>query len=556
MRKKILQDHHVNAFVWFECAKGKLYEKLASPHGISSINSRSFIIIYQVVYFVWFLIGIMALITTLFVISTKTINVPILVLTSLLTFAFFMAVYFRFRQLRKYKHIPGPAYNFALGNLKQILLNGHTSRDKAIAAMHEKFGPVIRLHLAWGSPTIVSMNQVFHKIHDNKLDAIRSADKSVLGENLMGISLNETHREHRRVLTPFLGGTAIERGIPLLRPVLSKLIDKWQMGTTEHGSLQRDVLSWSIHSLGTFLCGTVWNQAMNFDRYHDAIEGIEEAISFRAFHPKFVRWIFPRFTVRAKVDHQYLVQFSKDLIQERINNGLSEGKPSNVLDALAMLASGKYIDEKGKSLSWSIHTCANELVSLLLGGTDAMSFVVTQALLNLAKYPDVQNDAYSMIISPNKNKLHGCSVEEAIVRETLRFTPPLPYSSKFSRHQSYDCLGYTIPKKTILMPLRPAISRNEKLYSRPDDFILERLASKSGGSCPFSKESLRSLLPFGIGPRGCVGSALATAMCSDFIKQVLGTFQIVLNDNVEVQYTSTIAVSVSVLPIKLEPRIK
>lgn len=420
--------------------------------------------------------------------------------------------------------------------------------------MHDQFGPVIRLHLAWGSPTIVSMNQVFEKIHDNKLDAIRMADKSVLGENLMGISLNETHREHRRVLTPFLGGTAVERGLPLLRPILAKLMDKWQVGETVHGSLQRDVLSWSIHSLGIFLCGSVWNQTMNFDRYHDAIEGIEEAISFRAFHPRFVRWAFPRLTARAKIDHQYLMQFAKDLLEKSINQGLPAGQPRTVLALLAMIASGHYTDEKGRSVHWSLQTCANELVSLLLGGTDAMSFVATQALLNLAKYPHVQSEAYSMLTRPAENNLHGCTVEEAIIRETLRFTPPLPYSSKFSRDRAYDCLGYTIPKKTILMPLRPAISRNEACYAEPDEFILQRLASKPGGSCPFSRESLRSLLPFGIGPRGCIGSALATAMCADFIKQVLETFKITLNERAQVQYSSTIAVSVSVLPVKLVPR--
>lgn len=554
MEKKFMQEHHLNAPVWFERVKGKFYEKLALPNGISSISSKSFIMIYQSIYLVWCSLGVSVLIAIFYIIYAKKINWPILVMAIFVAFTFLWTVWIRFQQLKKYKHIPGPDYHFALGNLKQLLLNGHTSRDKAISAMHDKFGPVIRLHLAWGSPTIVSMNQVFKGIHDNKLDAIRSADKSVLGENLMGISLNETHREHRRVLTPLLGGMAIERGIPLLRPILCKLMDKWKKGETEHGSLQRDVLSWSINSLGTFLCGTIWNQAMNFDRYHDAIEGIEEAISFRAFHPRFVRWIFPRFTAKAKNDHQYLVQFSKDLIKERINRGLPEGKPSNVLDVLALLSSGKYTDEKGKTLKWSVHTCANELVSLLLGGTDAMSFVATQALLNLANNPGVQRNAYSMLIHPDENKLHGCTVEEAIIRETLRFTPPLPYSSKFSLNKSYECLGYTVPKKTILMPLRPAISRNENLYFRPKDFILERLASKTGGSCPFSRESLRSLLPFGIGPRGCVGSSLATAMCSDFIRQVLNSFEIVLSDNVEIQYTSTIAVSVSVLPVKLEPR--
>src|SRR5262245_39731587 len=61
-----------------------------------------------------------------------------------------LAAAHRLCELRRYAGIPGPQPSFFLGSLRSLLLHEHGARDRALVELHQKYGPVVKLHMAWG----------------------------------------------------------------------------------------------------------------------------------------------------------------------------------------------------------------------------------------------------------------------------------------------------------------------------------------------------------------------------------------------------------------------
>jgi cytochrome P450 len=104
-----------------------------------------------------------------------------------------------------------------------------------------------------------------------------------------------------------------------------------------HGSLKSDVHHWSADSLGLFLCGQDWIEGRDLSRYLEAIATLEEAISFRAFHPFFVRWIFPVKSARARRAYRYLFAFLEKALERRLALPNDGHAPQDILGKLAVL---------------------------------------------------------------------------------------------------------------------------------------------------------------------------------------------------------------------------
>ena len=187
------------------------------------------------------------------------------------------------------------------------------------------------------------------------------------------------------------------RGACRLEEVSARYLRTWKSGETLHGSLKADLHHWSANCLGSFLCGKEWEQRPDLSEYLAAIGELEEAISFRAFHPFFVRWLFPARAWRARSAYRHLFNHFEAAVERRIQwqaaSGAAGGMPRDVLGALADLK----LTPAGRKANWRHDECVEELISLVAGGTDAMSYTLAQAFYLLSRNPDVQDEIRARI---------------------------------------------------------------------------------------------------------------------------------------------------------------
>ncbi|WP_371105934.1 MULTISPECIES: cytochrome P450 [Streptomyces] len=127
------------------------------------------------------------------------------------------------------------------------------------------------------------------------------------------------------------------------------------------------------------------------ERYLDATHIIEKEISFRALHPSISRWFFVRRTLRARAAYRYLYGYLSEIVQRRQTRGGGDGQSNDVLDMLIAASGPECADPLSRK------DIVEEMMSLVLGGTDAMAYTVTQALLLLGDRPEIQRDARCLI---------------------------------------------------------------------------------------------------------------------------------------------------------------
>lgn len=115
-----------------------------------------------------------------------------------------------------------------------------------------------------------------------------------------------------------------------------------------------------------------------------------------------------------------------------------------------------------------------------------------------------QNVGFSR--TPTLNDKTHLLMLEATIREVLRIRPVAPMLIPHKANVDSSIGEFTIPKDTHVVINLWALHHNEKEWKQPDQFMPERFLDPTGSH--IITPSL-SYLPFGAGPRSCVGEVLA-----------------------------------------------
>ncbi|MCX4539314.1 cytochrome P450 [Streptomyces sp. NBC_01565] len=459
-----------------------------------------------------------------------------------------LAVRRRLNEFRSRRHLPGPKPSFFLGNMSDLLAHGHGGRHETLQALHDEHGSVVRFHSAWGSAPFVSLSYVSPNLLKKELDSHRKADRTVLARSLMGMKGGELHRSHRQVIAPSMTHRGVSERTYVLKNVSNRYVEKWKNVDETYDRLQSDLRDWSVNCLSAFLFGDDWDLQADLHRYHRALSSIEEEVSFRAFHPFFVRWIFPRRRLKVRAAYR---QVAARL--DAVVSGREQRVPAS---CPAHAGPGDLLDRVTQA-PWSAEDRVEEMMSLILGGADPMSYVVSQALVMLSLDSHVQEKARKTIeaAAAEDGDPGPAPYVRNIVYETLRMFPPVPFSAKFTNDRAVEEQGKSIPAGTVIMWMKNAVGKNPGIFREaerfdPDRFDPERFSADGEER----NDTISSFLPFGAGPRHCVGNRLAEQQCVVMLTEILKNFQIVPLRDIEVEFHSTISVVPSAVPVRLVAR--
>ena len=105
---------------------------------------------------------------------------------------------------------------------------------------------------------------------------------------------------------------------------------------------------------------------------------------------------------------------------------------------------------------------------------------------------------------PKESDISKFPYLEAIVKETFRLHPPVPFLHHKSKSEAEIC-GFKVPKDTQVLVNLWAIGRNSSTWSDPNSFVPERFSECKMDIKGFDFE----LIPFGAGRRMCPALPLA-----------------------------------------------
>ncbi|CAL1538437.1 unnamed protein product [Lymnaea stagnalis] len=220
-----------------------------------------------------------------------------------------------------------------------------------------------------------------------------------------------------------------------------------------------------------------------------------------------------------------LLYFAKvvDLaIEERKRDGLN-GKINDFLD-LVINAEVDNTDKdgghSGKELTRSeIHAQA---IVLIFAGYDTVATVLSFTLFLLAMHPDCCQKVQAEIDEkcgeefPNYDSVQGLTFLDMCINEAMRLFPPGIFINR-ACVQDTEIHGVHIPKGMVVLIPVYAFHTDPEIFPEPEKFDPERFTPDNKSSRhPFAH------LPFGQGPRNCIGMRLALVELKIAIAAILG----------------------------------
>ncbi|MBT2426383.1 cytochrome P450 [Streptomyces sp. ISL-112] len=149
-----------------------------------------------------------------------------------------------------------------------------------------------------------------------------------------------------------------------------------------------------------------------------------------------------------------------------------------------------------------------ELVTLLLAGHETTASTLGWTLHLLERHPQVRaavrEEARDVLGGrlPNIEDLHRLTWTTMVVQEAMRLYPPVWILPRTAQQQD-EVGGYTVSANADVLICPYIMHRNPRLWEEPEQFDPERFSPQAVASRP-----RYAYLPFGAGPRFCVGSSL------------------------------------------------
>lgn len=158
--------------------------------------------------------------------------------------------------------------------------------------------------------------------------------------------------------------------------------------------------------------------------------------------------------------------------------------------------------------------------TLLFASQDATSSACTWLYQIMADRPDLLAKVREenlrvrggdIDMPPSMDLLDQCIYTKAVVKETLRYRPPVlmvPYIAKKAFPVTEN---YTIPKGSMVVPTTYPALHDPEVYPNPDSFDPDRWITGD------AEKQVKNWLVFGTGPHYCLGQTYATYLLMSMI---------------------------------------
>ncbi|KAI8145132.1 cytochrome P450, partial [Fennellomyces sp. T-0311] len=171
------------------------------------------------------------------------------------------------------------------------------------------------------------------------------------------------------------------------------------------------------------------------------------------------------------------------------------------------------------------------LIVFFIAGHDTTSSALAYAVYHLAVNHDIQKRAREHVINtlgdepedvvPTLEQSREMLYINMVIKETLRFNPPLGQSLARVASHDTELAGTLIPKGTHIFTEIYELHHNSTIWKDPDAFKPERFAP--GGEA--EKLGSAAWQPFGTGPRQCVGMNFSLAEQRVFLPMLLRKYE-------------------------------
>jgi cytochrome P450 len=382
-----------------------------------------------------------------------------------------------------------------LGNLLDFRRDRLALQDRAA-----RVGPIARVSIVNIPFYVVSDADLAHQVLVDDAAAFKKSQGlqyllPLLGDGLL-TSENPTHKRHRKLLAPAFAPKRLAAYGEVMVDETRKQVAAWRPG-------QRIDLSSEMMEMTLAIAGKTMFAADVRGDASTVAHGLE--LAMRAMVANLsspirlgYRWPVPRH-LRMRRAVKMLDEVVYRLIAEGRRLGTDRG------DVLSMLLLAR--DEDGTALDDK--QVRDEVMTLLLAGHETTANALTWTWYELGRNPgglETLAEEVRRVVGDRPvttDDLPNLPYVAAAIDETMRLHPPA-YMTSREALRDIDIAGHTIPKGSIVAVYIRGIHRRSDYFPSPLAWKPERMLPDAKKLRP-----RHHYLPFGAGPRVCIGSHFA-----------------------------------------------
>ncbi len=414
---------------------------------------------------------------------------------------------------------PGPKGHFLTGSLLDY------ARDPLgfMTRCSQEYGDIVRVRFP-GLPLYL-LNHPDHAEYvlvKNNRNFAKSRyfrrELAFLGQGLLN-SEGEFWRRQRRLAQPAFHRRRIDAYGEVMVSYAERMLTTWQDGETR--DIHQEMMRLTLGIVAKVLFGAGTDEAGR----------VEEVLGWMARHAnrldeqgirlllRFLLGNFPTPTnLRFRKGIRRLDEIIYGIINERRDNGQDTG------DLLSMLLRAR--DEEGNRMS--DRQLRDEMMTMFLAGHETTALTLSWTWYLLSRHPEVEARLLEELQevlgdrTPGVEDLPRLRYAEMVIKESMRLYPP---AWGISRQVVEECEigGYRAPAGTQLIVVLWSMHRDPRYFEDPEAFYPDRWEDGSAKRVP-----KYAYLPFGAGPRQCIGGSFAMTEATLLLATIAKKFRLEL----------------------------
>ncbi|XVQ84273.1 cytochrome P450 [Microbispora siamensis] len=393
---------------------------------------------------------------------------------------------------------PGPPLWAAPVLYRRLVGDRLTLLSRAAA----EYGDAVRIRI--GPKAIYLFNHPDHARHlladnsDNYRKGIGLAEaRRVIGEGLL-TSHGELWRQQRRTIQPLFQNKRLALLDSVVAEEAGRLVERLRCraggGPVD---VAEEMTGLALGVLGRTLLHT------DLDRHSSighAFEGVQDQAMFEMVTlAKVPLWLPLPTHLRFRRARRELHRVVDRLVAARLS------RPTGGDDLLSRLIAAA---GRPAGAGAARDRLREELITILLAGHETTASTMSWAFHLLDRHPEVRERVRAEAVAvlgdrpPTYEDLHRLTYTTMVLEEVMRLYPPVWALTRVAVHED-EVGGYRVPAGADVLVSPYTLHRHPAYWREPDRFRPERFAPEARSDRP-----RYAYIPFGAGPRFCVGNHL------------------------------------------------
>ena len=333
-----------------------------------------------------------------------------------------------------------------------------------------------------------------------KNDLMVGAVEPLIGDSIF-VSSGETWRRQRRMVAPAFSGLRLDAAYPAMEAA----VDAFEVRLAERAGEAFSLDEAMSHLTADVICRTTFSTPLDAGTSREVFEAFK-LFERSAAHVELKRLILdPAFREVAQHDH---VLAACARIREALAALLAPHlEPDAAFDDIAAAVIATRDPETGAAFTHE--ALIDQLGVFFLAGHETSASALTWAFHVLAERPEVAGAIRAEVArvcgdGPVRHEhLRHLETVRRTFREVLRLYPPITFLPRVAL-EPCEIGGRRLKRGAMVMIAPWTVHRHRDLWPEPDRFDPDRFV-------PEAEKALEpgSYIPFGLGPRVCVGAAFA-----------------------------------------------